>query len=99
MTYNLCCFLGNKAFVIDFLETGITLLCVFLRPTGKELSGEIIFPPLEFRRAFSFKFIWCVAVICQQNYSFLYLKVLVKPKLVLHVSMGHQNISSKLGGG
>ena len=29
MTYNLCYFLGNKAFAIDFLETGVTLLCVF----------------------------------------------------------------------
>ena len=27
------------------------------------------------------------------NYSFLYLKVLVKPELSMHVPMGHQNIS------
>ena len=51
MTYNLCYFLGNKAFVIDFLETGL-LCCVYLRPTRKELSGENIFPSPEFGRAF-----------------------------------------------
>ena len=27
------------------------------------------------------------------NYSFLYLKALVKPELSIHVPMGHQNIS------
>ena len=27
------------------------------------------------------------------NYSFLYLKVLVKPELSMHGPMGHQNIS------
>ncbi len=27
------------------------------------------------------------------NYSFLYLKVLVKPELSMHVPIGHQNIS------
>ena len=51
MTYNLCYFLGNKAFVIDFLETGL-LCCVYLRPTGKESSGLNLFPSPEFRRAF-----------------------------------------------
>ena len=29
------------------------------------------------------------------NYSFLYLKVLVKPELSMHVPMGHQNIVNK----
>ena len=51
MTYNLCYFLGKKAFVIDFLETGL-LCCVYLRPTGKKLSGQNLFPSPEFRRAF-----------------------------------------------
>ena len=51
MTYNLCYFLRNIAFVIDFLETGV-LCCVYLLPTGKELSGENIFPSPEFGRAF-----------------------------------------------
>ena len=47
MTYNFCYFLGNKAFVIDFLET-VLLCCVcILRPTGKELSGENKHPPPE----------------------------------------------------
>jgi len=44
-------FLGNKAFVIDFLETGL-LCCVYWRPNGKELSGQNIFPSPEFRQAF-----------------------------------------------
>ena len=44
-------FLGNKAFVIDFLRQGL-LCCVCLRLTGKDLSGENKYPPPEFRRAY-----------------------------------------------
>ena len=35
MTYNLCYFLGNKAFVIDFLVTGLlAVVCVCGRSKG-----------------------------------------------------------------
>ena len=44
MTYNLCYFLGNKAFVVDFLETGVTLLCVFCGQPGKNCPGRINIP-------------------------------------------------------
>jgi len=44
MTYNLCYFLGNKAFVIDFLETGVTLLCVFENQPGKNCPERINIP-------------------------------------------------------
>ena len=64
MIYNLCHFLGNKAFVIDFLETGL-LCCVYLRPTGKELSGQNLFPSPEFRRAFI-----QVYLVCLYTFSF-----------------------------
>ena len=60
-------FLGNKAFVIDFLETGV-LCCVCLRPTGKDLSGENKYPRTRIPTGLLFKFIWCVAIICQQGY-------------------------------
>ena len=40
MTYNLCYFLGNKAFVVDFLETGVTLLCVFAANRERIVRGE-----------------------------------------------------------
>ena len=44
MTYNLCYFLGNKAFVIDFLETGL-LCCVCLRLTGERFVWGEYIPP------------------------------------------------------
>ena len=44
MTYNLCYFLGNKDFVIEFLRRGYSVVCVFFRPTGKEFSGKINIP-------------------------------------------------------
>ena len=44
-------FLGNKAFVIDFLETGITLLSAFAAKRERIVLGEYI-SPLEFRRAY-----------------------------------------------
>ena len=59
-------FLGNKAFVIDFLETGVTLLCVFA-VTGKDLSGENKYPPIEFRRAYCSTSSGVFAIILQQN--------------------------------
>ena len=37
-------FLGNKAFVIDFFETGVTLLCVFAANQGKICPGRINIP-------------------------------------------------------
>jgi len=40
MTYNLCYFLGNKAFVIDFVETGVTLLCVFAANWERIVRGK-----------------------------------------------------------
>ena len=66
MTYNLCYFLGNKAFVIDFLEKGL-LCCVCLRLTGKDLSGENKYPPIEFRRAYCSTSSGVFAIILQQN--------------------------------
>ena len=47
MTYNLCYFLGNKDFVIEFLRRGYSVVCVFVRPIGKELSGDNKYPPPE----------------------------------------------------
>ena len=64
-------FLGNKAFVIDFLRRGL-LCCVYLRPTGKELSGENKYPPPEFRRAYCSNMSGVFAVICQQIYTYTY---------------------------
>ena len=47
MTYNLCYFLGNKDFVIEFLRRGYSVVWVFVRPIGKELSGDNRHPPPE----------------------------------------------------
>ncbi len=40
-------FLGNKDFVIEFLRRGYSVVCVFERPIGKELSGDNKHPPPE----------------------------------------------------
>ena len=40
-----------RNFVINFLRRGL-LCCVYLRPTGKELSGENKYTPPEFWRAY-----------------------------------------------
>ena len=59
MTYNLCYFLGNKAFVIDFLVTGF-LCCVCLRPYYPSSSvvsllsvNKTLFPETLFQGLFS----------------------------------------------
>ena len=44
MTYNLCFFLGNKAFVVDILETGVTLLCVFAANLERFVCEKYISP-------------------------------------------------------
>ena len=59
MTYNLCYFLGNKAFVIDFLETGVTLLCVFAAYRERIVRGEQI-SPTRIPTGLLFKFVWYV---------------------------------------
>ena len=61
MTYNLCYFLGNKAFVINFL------LCVFAADRKGIVRTEFIFLT-GIPTGLLSKFIWCVAVICQQLY-------------------------------
>ena len=43
MTYNLFYFLGNKAFVIDFLETGYSVVCI-CGQLGKNCPGRIDIP-------------------------------------------------------
>ena len=68
MTYNLCYFLGNKAFVIDFLETGL-LCCVYLRLTGERFVWGEYIPPLESQRAYCSTLSGVFAVIRQQYYS------------------------------
>ena len=45
-------FLGNKDFVIEFLRRGYSVVCVFVRPIGKELSGENKHPPPESQPAY-----------------------------------------------
>ena len=44
MTYNLCYFLGNKAFVIDFLETGLLCCVCICGLPGKNCPGKINIP-------------------------------------------------------
>ena len=41
----------------------------------------------------SFQLLCNLRILQHINYSFLYLKVLVKPELSMHDPMGHQNIS------
>ena len=47
-----------------FLRRGL-LCCVYLQPTGKELSGENKYPPPEFRRAYYSNFSGVFTVIFQ----------------------------------
>jgi len=44
MTYNLCYFLGNKAFVINFLETGLLCCVCICGLPGKICLGKINIP-------------------------------------------------------
>ena len=52
-------FSGNKAFVIDFLETGVTLLCVFAANLERFVWGKYI-SPTSVPTGLLFNFIWCV---------------------------------------
>ena len=54
-------FLGNKAFVIAFLETGVTLLCVFAADRKGIVRTEFISLP-GIPTGLLSKFIWCVAL-------------------------------------
>ena len=68
-------FLGNKAFVIDFLETG-QFCCVYCYDRlGYKSLRKYISPTRISTGLYSnlsgvlLKFVWCVAVICQQIYT------------------------------
>ena len=69
MTYNLCYLLGNKAFVIEFLETGWGYFAADRK--GIDRTEFISLPRIP--TGLLSKFIWCVAVIRQQRYV-LYFK-------------------------